>query len=165
MVTELQLTSSYLKDPAALVLCDTACSNSWESNDLANRLGLHVVALKLTVKGKNTEEVVETKEVELTVTPRDNQAFEPFENGPYVKEDLNVGADVINIKELQETYSHLAVLEPVTYCYGNIVMIIGQDAYHAISPLEMLAFRCSLAHGLGYERPSIVFRFSYGAGF
>ena len=116
-------------------MSDTACSNSWVSNDLANRLGLHGKALKLTVKGINTEEVVDTKLVELIVTPRDNQAFEPFKVSPYVKEDLNVGADVINIKALQEPYPHIAVLDPVTYCYGNIEMILGQDVYHAIRPL------------------------------
>ena len=102
------------------------------SNDLAKRLGLHGTALKLTVKGINTEEVVDTKLVELIVTPRDNQAFETFKISPYVKEDLNVGADVINVKALQETYPHLAVLDPVTYCYGSIEMIFGQDVYHAI---------------------------------
>ena len=138
-VTELQLKSSSGKNTTALVLCDTACSNSWVSNDLANRLGLHGTPLKLTVKVINTEEVVDTKLVELIVTPRDNQAFEPFKVGPYVKEDLNVGADVINIKALQETYPHLAVLDPVTYCYGNIEMILGQDVHHAIRPLEFFA--------------------------
>ena len=138
-VTELQLKSSSGKDPTALVLCDTACCNSWVSNDLVNRLGLHGTALKLTVKGINTEEVVYIKLVELIVTPHDNQAFEPFKVSPYVREDLNVGADVISIKELQETYPHLAVLDPVTYCYGNIEMIPGQDVYHAIRPLEYFA--------------------------
>ena len=116
-MTELQLTSSSGKNTAALVLCDTPCSNSWVSNDLANRLGLHGTAMKLTVKAKNTEEVGETKLVELTKTPRDNHAFEPFKVSPCAKEDLNVVADVINIKALQETYPHLAVLDPVTYCY------------------------------------------------
>ena len=59
-VTELQLKSSCGKDTTSLVLCDTACSNSWVSNDLANRLGLHGTELKLTVKGINTEEAVDT---------------------------------------------------------------------------------------------------------
>ena len=118
------------------VLCDTACSNSWVSNDLANRLGLHETALKLTVKGINTEEVVDTKVVELIVTPRDNQAFEQFKATPYLKEDLNVGAEVINIKALQETHPHLTVLGPVTYCYGKIEMIVEQDMYHAMRPLD-----------------------------
>ena len=109
------------------------------SHNLANILGLHGTALKLTNKGINTEEVVDTKLVELIVTPRDNQAFEPFKVSIYVKEDLNVGADVINIKALQETYPHLAVLDAVTYCYGNTEMILGQDVYHAIRPLSYFA--------------------------
>ena len=131
--------SSSGKDTTALVLCDTASSNSWVSNDLANRLGLHGTALKLTVKCINTEEVVDTKLVELIVTPHENQAFESLKVSPYVKKDLSVGADVINIEALQETYPHLAVLDPVTYCYGNIEMILGQDVYHDIRPLEYFA--------------------------
>ena len=138
-VTELQLKSSSGKDTTALVLCDTACSNYWVSNDLANRLGLHGTALKLSGKSINTEEVVDTKLVQLTVTPRVNQAFEPFIVSPYVKEDLNVGADVINFEALQETYPYLAVSDPLKYCYGNIEMILGQDVYHAIRPLEYFA--------------------------
>ena len=138
-MTELQLKSSSGNDTTASVLCDTACINSWVSNDLANRLGLHGTALILTVKGINTEEAVDTKLIELIVTPRDNQAFEAFKVSPCVNEDLNVGANVINIKALQETYPHLAVLDPVTYCYGNIEMILGQDVYDAIRPLEYFA--------------------------
>ena len=98
-VTVLQLMSSSGKDTTALVLCDTACSNSWVYNDLANRLGLHGTALKPTVKGIYTEEVVDTKLVELNVKPRDNQAFDPLKVSPYVKDDLNVGADVINLNQ------------------------------------------------------------------
>ena len=102
-VTELQFSSSFGKDTTALVLCDTVFSNSWVSNDLANRLELNGTALKLTVKGINTEEVVDSKLVELTVTPRVDQVFEPFKVSSYVKEVLIVGADLINIKALQET--------------------------------------------------------------
>ena len=75
-MTVLQLKSSSGKDTTALVLCDTTCSNSLVFNDLANRLGLHGTTLKLTVKGINTEEVVDNKLVELIVTPRDNQALD-----------------------------------------------------------------------------------------
>ena len=135
-VTELQLVSSSGLDTKALVLCDTACSNSWVAGSLADRLGLHGKALKLTVKGINTEEVVDTRVVEVTVKPREQQDFEPFTVNPFVKESLNVGSDIINVQALQETYPHLAVLDPVTYSYKDIEMILGQDVYHAIRPLE-----------------------------
>ena len=54
-VTELQLVNSSGLDTKALVLCDTACSNSWVAGSLADRLGLHGKALKLTVKGINCQ--------------------------------------------------------------------------------------------------------------
>ena len=53
-MTELQLKSSSGNDTTALVLCGTACINSWVSNDLANRLGLHGTGLIITVKGINS---------------------------------------------------------------------------------------------------------------
>ena len=135
-VTELQLVNSSGLDTKALVLCDTACSNSWVAGSLADRLRLHGKALKLTVKGINTEEVVDTTIVEVTVKPREHQDFEPFTINPFVKESLNVGSDINNVQALQETYPHLAVLDPVTYSYRDIEMILGQDVYHAIRPLE-----------------------------
>ena len=74
-VTDLQLFNSSGLDTKALVLCDTACSNSWVPGSLANRLGLHGKALKLTVKAINTEEVVDTRVVEVTVKPREHLDF------------------------------------------------------------------------------------------
>ena len=67
-VTELKLANSSGTSTTALVLCDTACSNSWVSDSLADRLGLQGTALKLTVKGINTKELIDTKVVQLTDT-------------------------------------------------------------------------------------------------
>ena len=138
-VRELKPNNSSGNSTTALVLCDTACSNSWVSDSLAARLGLQCTALKLTVKGINTEELIDTKVVQLTVTPHEDRDFEAFTVRPYVRETLNVGSDIIAVKSMQETYPYLAVLDPVKYSYGNIEMILGQDVYHAIRPLEYFA--------------------------
>ena len=106
------------------------------AGSLADGLDLQGRALKLTVKGINTEEVVDTRVVEVTVKPREHQDFEPFIINPFVKESLNVGSYINNVQASQETYPHLAVLELVTYSYKDIEMILGQDVYHAIRPLE-----------------------------
>ena len=106
------------------------------SDSLAARLGLQGTELKLTVKGMNTEELIDTKVVQLTVTPHKYQDFEAFTVRPYVRETLNVGSDIIDVNSMQETYPHLAVLDPVKYSYGEIEMILGKDVYHAIRPLE-----------------------------
>ena len=100
-VTELNLVNSSGLDTKALVLCDTACSNSWVAGSLADILGLHGKALKLTVKGINTEEVADTRIVEVTVKPIEHQDFEPFTINPFFKESLNVGSDIINVQALQ----------------------------------------------------------------
>ena len=89
--TELQLVNSFGLDTKALVLRDTACSNSLVVGSLANRLGLQGKALMLTVKGINNEEVVDTRIVEVTGKPTEHQNFEPFTINPFVKESLNVG--------------------------------------------------------------------------
>ena len=47
--------------------------------------------------------------------------------------------NIIDVKSMQETYPRLAVLDPVKYSYGKVEMILGQDVYHAIRPLEYFA--------------------------
>ena len=144
-VTKLKLTNSPGTSTTALVLCNTACSNSWVTDSLAARLVLQCTAFKLTAKGINTEELIDTKVVKLTVTPHKDQDFEALTVRPYVRETLNVGSDIIDVKSMQETYPHLAVLDPVKYSYGENEVILGQDVYHAIRPLEYFSAdeRCS----------------------
>ena len=49
---------------------------------------------------------------------------------------LYEGADVININALQGKYPHQAFLDPVTYYYENIELMLGQDVYQANCPFE-----------------------------
>ena len=114
-VTEMQLVNSSGLDTKALVLCDTAWYNSWVAGILADRLDLHGKALKLTVKGINTEEAVDTRIVEFTVKPTEHQVFESFTVNSFVKESLNVGSDIINVQTLPEIFSLLVVIVPVIY--------------------------------------------------
>ena len=69
-VTELKMINSSGTNTTALVLCDTACNKSRVSDSLADKLGLQGTALKLTFKGTNTEELIDTKLVQLAVTPQ-----------------------------------------------------------------------------------------------
>ena len=102
-VTELERTTSSGTSTTAVVLCDTACSNSWLSDGLTDRLGLQGTTLNLTIKGINTEELIDSKVFQLTVTPHEDQDFEAFTLRPYVTETLNVGSDIIGVKSMQET--------------------------------------------------------------
>ena len=82
---------------------------------------------------------------------------------PYVREILNIGSDIIHVKSMRESYPHLAVLDPVRKSYGDIEMMLGQDVYHAMCPLECfsadekkLTVRCWLAYRLGFQAPTSV---------
>ena len=66
-VLEVDLTSPSNVSTRAFVLCDTACSHSWISSELANRLQLKGEPFKLTVKGINTQETITTESVQVTV--------------------------------------------------------------------------------------------------
>ena len=70
------------------------------------------------------------------MTPHKNRDFKAFIVRPYVRETLIVDSNIIDVKPMQETYPHLAVLYPVRYSYGDMEIVIGQDVYHAICPLE-----------------------------
>ena len=74
--------------------------------------------------------------VQLTVTLHKDQDIKAFTVRPYVREILDVGSNIIDVKSMQEIYPHLAVLDPVRYSYGDTGMILGQDVYHSIRPLE-----------------------------
>ena len=71
----------------------------------------------------------------MTVIPNKYQDFEKIIVRLYVRETSKVGSELFEGKLMQKTYPDLAFLDPVTYSYGDIEIILGQDA---IRPLEYL---------------------------
>ena len=90
-----------------LALCDSACTHSWMSKKLAEKLNLKGTPVQVTVRGINTKEVLSTHSVRVNMKPADPENDETFQLEPYLKEDLNVGSDVIDVVSLQAKYPHL----------------------------------------------------------
>ena len=95
-------------------------------------------SLRLLVCGINTQQTNNTLVTDVTVKPVAENTCESFQVSPYIRENLNIGSDIVDVPQLQETYPYLSVLEPVQYSYSNIEMILGQDVYHAIRQIEFL---------------------------
>ena len=120
-----------------LALCDSACSNSWISENLATKLNLKGLPTKLTVHGINSQQVVDTEIVELKLTPlHSGGSCSTFDVKPHVRKILHVANDVIDVDYLKTLYPYLEPIALKTYSYGKVEMILGQDVFHSIRLLE-----------------------------
>ena len=53
-----------------------------------------------------------------------------------MKNDLSVGSDRIDIATLKQKFQHLEPIKPTFYSYCVVQIILGQDAFRAIRPIE-----------------------------
>ena len=67
----------------------------------------------------NIEKLIDTKVVQLTMTPPKDQDFDAFTVPTNVSETINIGSDINVVKSMQDTYPHLAALDPVGYSYED----------------------------------------------
>ena len=103
-VTEVELHGNG-KSEKVLALCDSACSHPWISANLATKLNVHGTPTKLTVHGINSNQVVDTQLVELKLTlVHSGGSCSPFVVKPYVREDLKVRPDTIDVELLRTKY-------------------------------------------------------------
>ena len=117
-----------------LALCESACSNAWVSEDLATKLNVKGLPTKLTVHGINSQQVVDTQINELKLTPvHSGGSCSTFDVKPYVRKNLHVGNDVLDVDQLKQQYPHL---EHVALSYGDVEMTLGQDVFHSIRLME-----------------------------
>ncbi len=121
----------------ALALCDSACSHSWTTRSLADRLNLRGQKLNVTVNGINSRQTLETEIVKLKFRSLEQQP-EDFEFTPYLRESINVGTDNVHVESLKRSYPHLGPIKSTRYRYSDVEVILGQDVYQAIRPLEYL---------------------------
>ena len=130
--------SSDVTSLLTLVLCDSASTHSWVSSSLVNRLGLVGEPVNLSISGFNSTTVVETQRVKFTVSSEPNNSDFVFSLCAYVKDNIRIGSDLINIADLQNKYPQLAAIKPTPYTYKDVEVIIGQDYYHAVRPVEFI---------------------------
>ena len=133
----LQITEIELQSPSGskkvLVLCDSACSHSWISKGLADKLQVKGSPTKITVHGINSQQLIDTETVELKLTPgHSGGSCSSFPVKPFVRNDLKIGNDFIDVDNLKAKYPHLEPISLSKYSYADVEMILGQDVFHAI---------------------------------
>ena len=123
-VTEVEL-QAHGKSEKVLALCDSTCSHSWISANLAKRLRVTGKPTQLTFHGINSNQVVDTQMVELKLTPvHSGGPCSPFAVKPYVRKDLSVGTDFISVEMLKTKYPHLEQIALKKYSYAEVEMTL-----------------------------------------
>ena len=125
-ITEVEVQTSE-KSAKVLVLCDSACSHSWISSELADKLDVRGTPTKLTVHGINSNKIVDTPMVELKLTPvHSGGSCSSFTVKPYMRDELTIGNDVIDVDDLKTRYPHLEPIALRKYSYKDVKMILGR---------------------------------------
>ena len=88
---------------------------------------------------------MKTQQVSFQVSAETNISEFSFSFRAYVKDHTRIGSDSISIPELQEKYPQLAPIKPRHYKYEHVEIIIGQDFYHVIRPVEYLPGELSIS--------------------
>ena len=75
--------------------------------------------------------------VELKLTPvHSGGSCSSFTVKSYVRDQLTIGNDLFDVDGLKTRYPHLEPSARSKYSYTDVKMILGQDVFHAIRPLE-----------------------------
>ena len=73
-----------------------------------------------------------------TVSSEPNNSDFVFPLCAYVKYNIRIDSELINIADLQNKSQQLAPIKSTQYTYEDVEVIIGQDYYHAVRPMEFI---------------------------
>ena len=87
----------------------------------------------------NSHQAIDAETVKLKLRPFHSGGSCPFSVvKPYVRKGINVGSEVFDAESLQVHYPHSESIPLKKYIYGDVQMVLGQDNFHSIRPLEFL---------------------------
>ena len=93
--------------------------------------------------GINSQQVNDTQIVELKFTPVHSGGFRSsFAIKFYVREHLSVCTDTIDVDRMKTKFPHLERVPLHKYRYSIVDMILSQDVFHVIRPLEYFDSDC-----------------------
>ena len=113
-----------------LILCDGTSTHSSDSASFACSLKLVGEPVHLSISGFKAVKVIEPQRAKFNVSS------EPYSTNlsfimEAVKENIYIGTECINTPELQDKHPQLTSIKPLQYNYKDVVVVLGQDYYHA----------------------------------
>ena len=122
-------------------MLDSGSTHTWIAENIAEELGLPGEEQTIQLFGINNEEDLPTRRVVFNVTAAHPSDMQPssHEVHAYTKANLSIGKDSYNVTTLKKTYQQLKPLPNVVVNYQDVVLLLGQDAYECIQPIEYRA--------------------------
>ena len=116
-------------------VCDTASSQTWIDEDLIQSLRLEGRNTSMSVTGIHGTNSIDCLKVPVKIGPADEVGYTIKVIASSYK-DLVVGTSVYNVIELIKRYLHLLCIRMKKIDLNEVKVILGQDAYSLIRPLE-----------------------------
>ena len=118
-----------------IALCDTGSTVSYMDKTLVYLLKLKGKESVMSVAGIHGPSDMKTEIVTARIGPSETDTAGE-ELACCSHPNVNVGDKVYNFTKLKEIYSYLNNLPDIKVSMADIKVILGQDAYHLIKPLE-----------------------------
>ena len=116
-------------------VCDTASSQTWIDEDLIQPLRLEGRNTSMSMTGIHGTKSIDCLKVPVKVGPAD-EVSDTIKIIASSYKDLVVGTSVYNVIELSKRYPHLLCIRLKKIDLKEVKVILGQDAYSLIRPLE-----------------------------
>ena len=119
-----------------VALCDSGSTVSYVDQTVLDDLKLRVMRdITRNVAGILGQNDLRSQQAWLHVQPRNGQA-KPSKIIAFTDPSLNIGSGVLHFIELKNQFPHLSKLPNDVLSLQDVKMVIGQDVYHLIRPLE-----------------------------
>ena len=119
-------------------VCETASSQNWIDDDLIQSLRLEGRNTSMSVTGIHGKNSIDCLKVPVKIGPVDeiSDTVEIIASSYNSYKDLVVGSSVYNVIELSKRYPYLSCIRLKKIDLKDVKVILGQDAYSLIRPLE-----------------------------
>ena len=91
--------------------------------------------VNISVSGILGSESIKSDQVQVLVQSTQNRK-KPEKLSPYTHRDIQIGSSTIDFCDLKKRYDHLKVLPNCTLSFEDVKMILGQDVYRLIHPID-----------------------------
>ena len=117
-------------------LCDTGSTQTWVDDTLIDKLGVEGQDITLEVSGIHGTRSMKTRSVPIKIGRKNSSVKDAALVIANCHKNLDIGNSVYNLKTLKDAYPYLRCIQQNRIDVGRVKVILGQDCYSLIRPLE-----------------------------